>query len=166
MGVAADILRSWRAPRTVMRGLLAQGPREDRALVFLMLGCLFAFLGQWPVLARAAAADPSVPLEARLGGALMGALFLGPLAAYGVAAASGLVLRAVGAAVPWHAARLALFWALLAVGPLVLLRGLVAGALGPGPVSTAAGLAVAAAFLAIWGASLAAAALEPPAAKV
>jgi hypothetical protein len=165
MSVAGDILQSWRAPRAVIRRKLAQGPREDRALGTLMLACLLAFVAQWPGLVRAAAADPSIPLEARLGGALMGTMFLVPLIAYGLAAASRLALRAFGVDIGWHAARLALFWALLAVAPLMLAQGLVVAALGPGPVATAAGMAVAAAFLALWGASLSAAALEPPASK-
>jgi hypothetical protein len=29
MAVTADIVRTWRGPRAVMRGLLAQGKREE-----------------------------------------------------------------------------------------------------------------------------------------
>ncbi len=162
MSVSGDIVESWRAPGAVIRRRLAEGPREDRAAGILLLACLFAFVAQWPGLVRAAAADPAVPFEARLGGALMGTMFLVPLLAYGVAAASRLVLRAFGVAVPWHGARLALFWAMLAVGPLVLGHGLLAAALGEGLVPSLVGAGVAAAFLAIWAAALAAARVEPP----
>lgn len=165
MSVTGDILRSWRAPRAVMRGLLAAGPREDRSLAFLMLACLLLFLAQWPRLAREAALAPEVPLEARLGGALMATLFLLPLIAYGIAGLSRILLQLAGWRVAWAAARLALFWAMLATGPLALLHGIAAVVLPPGPALTLAGIAVAAAFLLIWGACLREAALEAPAAR-
>jgi hypothetical protein len=36
MSVSRDIVATWRRPRRVMRRLLAQGRREDRAIMFLM----------------------------------------------------------------------------------------------------------------------------------
>ena len=38
MAVSSDMLRTWRGPRAVIRDLLAQGVREDRALVYLLVG--------------------------------------------------------------------------------------------------------------------------------
>lgn len=151
MSVTQRILASWRSPRGVMRAMLAAGQREDRALVVLMVACLIMFVAQWPGLSRAAYLDPAVPLDARLGGALMGTLFLMPPLAYGLAGLSHLVARAMGGQGSWYGARLALFWSLLVISPLMLLQGLVAGFVGPGPGATAMGLIVLAGFLFQWG---------------
>lgn len=157
MSIGGDMLRSWRAPGRVVAGLLAAGPREDRALAHLMIGCALVFVAQWPRLARAAAADPAVPLSARLGGALFATLFLLPLILYGVAAASHLLMRACGRPPGWAGARVALFWALLAASPLILADGLVQGLAGPGGPADLVGWGALAAFLWLWGAGLAAA---------
>lgn len=150
MTVARDILALWRRPRDTFRAKLAEGPREDRALAILMGASALYFIAQWPQHARAAHLDPSVPLEARLGGALMGAVFLLPLIAYGVAAVSRLVAKAGGGRGTHAGARLALFWAMLATAPLMLLYGAAAGLAGPGPLVATMGLAVFLAFVWLW----------------
>ncbi|GGE03360.1 hypothetical protein SAMN05421774_101620 [Gemmobacter megaterium] len=150
MSVTQRILASWRRPQAVVRELLAAGQREDRALVILMVACLIIFVAQWPALSRAAYLDESVPLDARLGGALMGTLFLLPPLAYGLAAISHLVARVMGGQGTWYGARLALFWSLLVIAPLMLLQGLVLGFVGPGPGASAMGLIVLAGFLFQW----------------
>lgn len=150
MSVTLDLLTAWRHPRRVIRAKLDQGPREDRALAVLMLACLLMFVAQWPVLSRAAYLDPSVPLDARVGGALMAQVFIVPLLAYAVAGASHLVARVFGGKGAFWGARAALFWALLAIAPAMLLQGLVGGFIGPGPALTVIGCLVLAAFLWIW----------------
>ncbi|MGL4310501.1 MAG: YIP1 family protein [Paracoccaceae bacterium] len=154
MSVALDIIGGWRHPRRVMRRLLDAPHREDRSLAFLMAACLLMFVAQWPVLARAAHLNPEVPLDARLGGALMGTLFLAPPVFYAVAGLSAVVIRALGGALGWYEARLALFWALLAATPAVLLQGLVGGFIGPGPALMVTSLLALAGFLTIWFAAL------------
>ena len=62
MAATNDILRSWTRPRAVMRNLLALGPREDRALAYLMVGCLVIFVAQWPRLSRRTYLD-GTPLD-------------------------------------------------------------------------------------------------------
>jgi hypothetical protein len=154
MPVSTDILESYLRPRQVFRRKLKGGTHEGRALATLIGACLLIFVAQWPGLARAAHLDPAIPLDARMGGALLGTLFLLPPIAYGVAALSHLTARAFGGTGSFFAARLALFWALLAVSPLMLLQGLVRGFIGPGPALTLVGLAVLAAFLTLWVTSL------------
>ena len=154
MAIVPNIVRSWRSPRVVMRELLAQGAREDRALATLIAAAIIMFVAQWPMHARAAHLDPAIPLEARLAGAGMGAIFILPLVAYAIAALSHLLARVFGGRGAGWRARMALFWAMLAVSPAVLLRGLVAGFIGPGPELTLAGAVLAVGFLAIWGAGL------------
>ncbi|MBI1217420.1 MAG: YIP1 family protein [Rhodobacteraceae bacterium] len=154
MTVSADILESYAAPGRVMRRKLAEGPREDRALATLMAALGLIFLGQWPGLIRATRLDPAVPFDARVGGALMGLLFLAPLIAYGLAGLVRLVARMLGGQGTWFTARLALFWSLLAASPLMLVQGLVAGLIGPGPVLSGLGLIVLVAFLWLFGGAL------------
>jgi len=154
MPVSTDIIESYRRPRRVFLRLLDGGESEGRALACLMGACLLIFISQWPGLAREAHFDPSKPLDALMAGALLATMFLLPLIAYGAAALSHLVARALGGKGSFFAARFALFWALLAVSPLMLLQGLVRGFLGPGPALTVVGFAVLAAFLTLWFTSL------------
>lgn len=154
MSVTADILRAWWSPRQVMRAHLVAGVREDRALAFLMGACLLLFVAQWPGAARASYLDPTIPLNARLAGALMGLLFLAPLIFYIFGAVSHLAARLAGGQGSFYSARLALFWSLLVVSPVRLFQGLLSGFVGPGPASSISGMIILAAFLVIWGASL------------
>jgi hypothetical protein len=150
MSMTLRILSAWRAPRQVMRGLLAAGPREDRALATLIAACAVMFIAQWPALSREAHLEPDIPLQARLSGALMATLFIVPLLAYAMAGLVHLVARVMGGRGTWYTARLALFWSLLAIAPLTLFQGLVMGFLGPGPAATATGLVVLVGFLFQW----------------
>ncbi len=154
MAVTTDILSSYRHPRTVLRRQLQGGEREDRALIYLMLACGLIFVGQWPALQRAAMADPSTPLQARIGGALMAWLFVAPLVLYAIAGLTHLLARLVGGRGTGFGARLALFWSLLAAAPLWLLYGLVAGLIGPGPALTLTGAVAFGAFIVLWLAAL------------
>ena len=154
MSVTLRILSTYRDPRGVMRGHLAAGPREDRALAVLLVACGMFFIAQWPGLARSAHLDAAVPLDARLGGALMGTLFLVPPIAYALAAVTHLAARVMGGRGTWFGARMALFWSMLAVSPLMLFHGLLAGFAGPGTAVTAVVLVVGAVFLFLWGAAL------------
>lgn len=150
MAVTLDILKGWRSPRALIRVKLGQGIREDRALAVLMGACLLFFVAQWPRLSREAFLHPEVPLDARMGGALMGWVFIAPLFFYALGAVSHLVARLFGGRGTWFSARLALFWALLVVSPLALLNGLVAGFIGAGPAATVVGLLVLGGFLYLW----------------
>ncbi len=154
MSVVLDIIESYRAPRRVARRRAAPPRQEARALIILMVGCFLMFLAQWPNLQRLALADPSIPLDQRIGGALLGWLFIMPLALYVVAGASRLIARLLGGQGDGYSARMALFWALLAAAPLWLLNGLVAALIGPGPALTGVGLIAVLAFFGIWIAGL------------
>ena len=157
MPVTTDIVATYRGPGAVMRRRLAEGAREDRALAFLMGACVTMFVAQWPALARESHLQ-GTDLQPAMGGALLGTVFILPLILYGVAALGQVVMRALGRPVGGYAARVALFWALLAASPLALLNGLVAGFIGPGPALTLVGAGWLAAFLWFWIASLRAAA--------
>lgn len=150
MAVSTDIVRSWTQPRKVIRARLDRGISEPQLLALLMGACLLLFVAQTPALSRAAFLDPSVPLEARLAGALMATLFLVPLIAYALATISHLIARALGGKGQGIDARLALFWALLAISPAMLFQGLLAGFVGPSTGLTIVGILVGVGFLTMW----------------
>lgn len=154
MAITQDILRSYRRPRQVMRSVLAAGQREDRALVFLVLACLLIFVSTLPNLSRQAHLDPSVPLEARIGGALLAWLCIAPLFMYVLAGVSHALAKVIGGKGSWYSARIALFWSLLVVSPVWLFYGLVAGFIGAGPALNAVGVVAIACFVYLWGANL------------
>lgn len=160
MPVTNDIVRTWRRPRVVMRDLLAQGRREDRAIVYLMVSCFLIFVAQWPRLRRVAEGfEPSpwpadMNFEGMMTYTFFGAVIILPLFMYGVAALSHLVAKVLGGKGSWYGARLALFWTLLATSPLFLFYGLVRGLIGPGSQSVLVGSIGAVVFLLIWVQSL------------
>lgn len=132
MALTRDILRTWRGPRVVMRDLLAVGPREDRALAYLMSACFVIFLAQWPRLSREAFLGGQ-ELSQRISYEFVSWLIVWPLVFYVLALIIHTVLLVFRARGSWFGARLALFWALLASSPLMLLYGLMAGFAGPTP---------------------------------
>ena len=73
MPVTADIGATYRGPGRVMTRLLAAGPREDRALVYLIGFCGLAFVAQLPALARKAHLE-GLDLAPLMGGAIGGLL--------------------------------------------------------------------------------------------
>lgn len=149
MSVTTDIMQSYLRPARVMRRQLQAG--EERALVYVMIGCLVLFVAGLPALARQVHLDPAGPgFTALFTGRLMGALLFAPLFLYGIAALSHLVARLFGGRGTWLGARLALFWSILVVLPLALFQGLVAGFIGQGPVLSLVSLIGAIVFLAIW----------------
>jgi hypothetical protein len=131
MAVTSNITATYRGPGRVVRRLLDAGPREDRALAYLMAGCVVVFIAQLPRLAREAHLTGQ-DLDMLMGATLMSWVFIAPLALYVLAGLSHLMARLVGGKGTGYGARLALFWALLASSPLMLLNGLVAGFIGPG----------------------------------
>lgn len=149
MAITQDIVATYRGPGAVVRRLLGRGQREDRAIAILMAGCLVVFVSQWPVLARRAHLD-QVELNPLLGASLLAWLFIAPLALYALAALSHVIARMFGGKGSYYGARLALFWALLAASPFMLLNGLVAGFIGPGAALSLVGFVWFAVFLWVW----------------
>lgn len=149
MAVTRNITATYRNPGKVLRGLLSMGPREDRALAYLMAACLIVFVAQMPRLARQAHIE-GTELNMLMGASLMAWLFIAPLLLYCLAAFSHLVAKLFRGQGSFYSARLALFWALLAASPLMLLNGLVAGFIGPGPELQIVGLAWFVLFCWFW----------------
>ncbi len=173
MSVTRDIPRAWIRPREVMMQRLTGGPDDRVAFVYLAAASVLAFVAQLPALVRRAReADPDfdslviseservgmaitpdiadAKFEALVSGALMGWIFIVPLAMYVLAWLSHLVARLAGGKGTGLRARVALFWSFLAVTPALLLSGLTAGFVGPGPALDTVGLVVIGGFVWIW----------------
>jgi hypothetical protein len=149
MSALTDIAATYRGPGGVLRRLLARGQREDRALAILMAGCALVFVAQWPRLAREAHLTGQ-DLNPLLGASLLGWIIIMPLVLYLLAGVAHIIARVLGGRGSFYGARLALFWALLAASPLLLLHGLVAGFIGPGPQLVLVGALWCAVFLWFW----------------
>ena len=120
---------------------------EPLALVYLMLACALVFVAQWPRLSRQAHLE-GIDVQALIGATLMAWLFIMPLALYLIAGLVHLASRLIRRSIPPFAARMALFWGLMAAVPAWLLHGLTAGFVGPGPELTVVGFVALAAF--VW----------------
>ena len=148
-GIAPRVLASWRRPGQVVRGL---SPMCEGAMLAVLMGAMLVFLiAQAPGHARAAALDPAVPMAGRMAGALTAVLLMMPLVAYAVASLVALASRLTRWRLAAEDSRLALFWALLAISPAMLLAGLVEGLIGPGPALTITRQIAGIGFLFIWG---------------
>ena len=149
MTVSTDLLATWRSPRAALRRHLARGQSEPFAFSLLLVFLALAFVGQWPAAAREAFLAQEASAAPRILARALAVLATIPLW-YALAALGRILARALGGQASWYGARIALFWALATVGPLMLLQGLVAGMIGPGPglllVSAVTGLA----FLWLW----------------
>ncbi len=149
MTATQDIVASYRGPAAVVRRLLRQGVREDRALVYLMVGCVMVFVAQLPRLSRQAHLSGE-DLPMLMGATLLAWIVIAPLILYLLAAIIHLIAWLLGGKGSGFGARLALFWALLASSPLILLHGLTAGFIGPGIELSIVGIAWLCVFFWFW----------------
>jgi hypothetical protein len=150
MPVTTDIVRMYRGPRRVVRDLLAMGQREDRAIMWLMIGCLIVFLSRLPALQREAVLGQG-DFSRDAAYAFFGLMMIAPLMFYGLAAVGRGVARLAGGRTSGFGARLALFWSWLAATPLILFYGLLVGMNGAAAVGTQAiGLLWVVVFAVFW----------------
>ena len=136
-----------------MARLLRMGQREDRVLAMLMGGCIILFMSQWPYRARQAHFTGET-LTDYIQHDAVGLIFVLPLLAYGVAALLRLISRIFGAKADYYSARLAMFWALLASSPALVLAGMVKGFIGLGAANSIVGALWLLVFLWVLGNSL------------
>ena len=149
MSASTELVATWTAPRAALRRHLARGVSEPFAFSLLLIFLILAFVGLWPVAAREAFLNNEPSAAPRILAFALAVLALIPVW-YALAALSRLAARAMGGQGSWYGARIALFWALASVGPLLLLQGLVAGMIGPGPALTAVRVIVGVAFFCLW----------------
>lgn len=140
--------------RTLIASSGSDNRPEARGLVYLILGCLLIYIGQIPgLVAVADTVEGGAPRDARLAITFFAWVFIWPLIFYALAALSHLLARVLGGRGRGADARLALFWAVLTVSPLFLVRGL-AEIAGNAAALLAINTLVAVAFVVIWAATL------------
>jgi hypothetical protein len=149
VSVVADILESWRRPSRVLHRHLSRGRSEPFAFTFLVVFLIVTFIAQWPDAARVSALNPEIPIAAQLLPRALALLATIPVW-YLLAALGRLVARALGGQGGWYEARLALFWTLVTISPMILMVGLVAGMIGAGAQLTILGAVTFAVFLLFW----------------
>ena len=189
MPVTTDIAASYWRPGRVFAQKLAAGVDDRLAFAYLALGSVLGFVSQLPRLRREASqSNPDfeaairaeagdvrpiesvgVPadmveakFEALMASALMGWIFILPLILYALAGLSTLFAKMLGGRLTGLHARFALFWAFLVATPLLLLQGLVAGFVGPGPALDGVGLIWLVCLVLFWGTNMRAAARAEP----
>lgn len=132
-GLAARILFAWRDLRGSVRSLARQNPSEGYLLLLAMLSGLFWFLSTIAVIY---ATPPAVVVEegaiySRIGGEFAGAVIFRTLGLYLVALVGWGIARAFGGTGSAKDSRIALFWASLVAGPVMLVATLGQIALAP-----------------------------------
>lgn len=153
MALPIEIMRAWVAPKQAMARRLAEGVREDRALMYLILACVLIALSQVPRLSSQSGEMADIPFEALISAMIFGWLFVMPLAAYFIAAITRLLARLFGGKGTWSTARLALFWSLLVAAPLWVLNGLLEALNAPTAIMNISGILAVGMFLFVWAAS-------------
>lgn len=153
MGVVSDIMRTYRAPRSVVRHRIGVSENEGAALITLVIACGLIFVAQWPRMARQSF-DTGEDVQMLIGAAMLAWMFIAPLIFYTIAALLGFALRLVSKHVTGYATRVATFWALLAASPLWLFWGLTAGLVGPSPALQVTGAIAFGALVVFWGLGL------------
>lgn len=119
-GVTFALFATWRNPRGVMAEVLDRGG-EAHSLFCLMMACTLLFVASTPDAIRTARIiDANEPLSAAIGAHLFGFFFVAPLLLYGVGVLAHIGARAFGGRGTFAAARAALFWSLLTIGPVAL----------------------------------------------
>lgn len=168
MPVSRDIAQTWRRPGQVFTRLAHMGRREDRAVMWLMIGCLLFFVSQLPILQRRIVlGEPPLgvaEVDSFAQAAIyvfFGTMMVLPLLLYILAALMTLLVNLAGLRVSGFGGRMALFWAWLASAPGALFYGLLAGFNGPEePGTKVIGALWLAAFFLFWGVGLRKAAQE------
>lgn len=122
MQLFRDILETYWQPGIVIWRKQAAGLRESQLLAWLMGASLISFFVRLPGLVSMHGNENlAEPLTTLVGATMAATLVFGPLFLYAIAALSHLVARAFGGQGDWQSGRLALFWTILALQPLVIL---------------------------------------------
>lgn len=129
--LASEILATYRYPRLSFERQLAKNVGDDRILFYGMLACFLAFVARMPSLFHDSMPAGTPPAYVVVSIHFAVSLLMAPLLMYSIAAVSHILARAFGGQGNWRSARLALFWTVLALSPLVLVAGIVEVAAHP-----------------------------------
>ena len=134
MSTVPLILVSYRSPKKAFVTKLSEGVSETKIFIWLFVSCFLSFLARLPLLSREMHLNvDSPPFESMIAGILVSSLFMAPLFFYGLSVILCLIFRFWFKGLKWFYFRSAFFWSLLAISPLVLLRGALVGITGINP---------------------------------
>jgi len=151
MALLADMAETYVAPARVMRRLLAAQPAERILLGLLMGAILVAFVVRLPGQVAQYQPTQAAPVEGFVAATMVGALIFAPLFMYSLAFLSHLIAKSLGGRGSFYGARLALFWALFALQPVLILTTFATSYL---PLTPVISLIAAAVFFIVWGINL------------
>lgn len=124
--LARDILQTYWMPGDVIVRKQAKGVRESQLLAWVMIASLISFFVRLPGLIEMhASTGLNEPLSTLVGATMAATMVFGPLFLYIVAAISHLIARLLGGQGDWQSGRLALFWTVLALQPVVILTEII-----------------------------------------
>ncbi len=153
MGLLADIARTYLDPAGVLRRKRGENPGENILLAYLLFACLISFLVRLPGLLASNPATqgptPDQTLPALVGATFVATLLFAPLFFYLLSVISHVLARLLGRQGAMKDARLALFWTLLALQPLVI-ASVVVGNMLPPPMPNILSALAGLFFLATW----------------
>jgi hypothetical protein len=147
----ADVADTYRDPAAVFARKLTIGVREPQLLAWVVFACLISFLARLPGLVslhRESAIEQ--PLEALLAASLVAGVFFAPIFFYVLAGISHLVAKVFGKQGSWQSARVALFWSLIALQPLLILTQTLSVQIGTNLLTKGASIGAGAFFLWVW----------------
>jgi hypothetical protein len=114
-----DIFQTYSAPKTVLARRLADIPGEPQLLAYVVFATILSFLARLP--GMIGGNTTGQPLEAVVGANFVASIIFAPLFFYAVAALTRLASKVFGGQGSWQSARLALFWPLIALQPLLIM---------------------------------------------
>jgi len=147
-----DIAASYSRPGVVVRRQLAAGIGEERVLAYVMFASILTFIARVPdlVAAHNALGAGAPQFTTFIGSNIVASVIFAPLFLYGLAAVSHVIAKTIGGQGDWFAARLALFWCLLSLQPLVLIRAYMIAPYVSDNTKFFLSILIGVLFLAIW----------------
>ena len=119
----ANLSGTYLSPMATARRMKTQVPPDRVLLAYLMFALLISFVARMPALLVSSEKLPNP--DTFIGAQIAASLIFGALFMYLLAAVSHLIARVFGGKGSHHAARLALFWVLLAMQPLIVLNAVI-----------------------------------------
>ncbi len=122
MTLYSEILRAYRGFGASMHRQLAQNPREEKLLLYVVLASLLGFVARVPGMIDAArnSTNEEITIANLVGSNFVTTFFFGLIMLYIIASVSHLIAKIFKGAGTFKKARLALFWAALVIAPLYL----------------------------------------------
>ncbi|MCY3673596.1 MAG: hypothetical protein OXH65_08885 [Paracoccaceae bacterium] len=121
MSLVQDTFLTYSSPRKTIRSRLVSTSEAD-ALIYLMMGLVFNFIGSIPFLLDSSG---EIPITAFLSANFIGVVIFAPLLFYFISVLGKFAVMILGWRIRWIHSRIALFWAFFIVFPLIMAKGMI-----------------------------------------